>query len=301
MSKPEQGLTVAPRLDAQALLFKAIEKDVDVTTVERLVELAKDVREVTAREAFYAAMVQFQKRCPPIHKTARAGEPGRFGYRYAELSEILDAITPLMAELGLFKTWEQWSDERYVYTICIVSHEKGHSVRPKEPLRLPHGSDRNRMNGAQQVGSGATYGKRYTLLAALGIAPDEDDDAQGTTDRPARGPDHSREPRAPVAGPQGSDRERSLRVGGSETETVSVDDPALQRESRELFPDPQEDVERESLLNEWGFIATKQKWGSAVRSGMWSHYVGPGMNPSQADVAALKDLVNAAKAKAAKE
>ncbi len=41
-------------------------------------------------------------------------------------------------------------------------------------------------NDPQGYGSAATYARRYSLAAAVGVAPDDDDDANVASERPAR-------------------------------------------------------------------------------------------------------------------
>jgi hypothetical protein len=67
-----------------------------------------------------------------------------------------------------------------------------------------------------------------------------------------------------------------------------------------LFPDPQEDVEREALLNDIFRLrdaiaknkTTKKEqdqW-KKDKDNAWQTYVGEGVTPSKADLAALSDL-----------
>src|SRR5262249_30171286 len=72
----------------------------------------------------------------------------------------------------------------------------------------------------------------------------------------------------------------------------------LEAESKTLFPDPQEDVERERLLNEAKRLANKVKMPGSERSDFWNTYVGKGVTPSKADPAALGDMVKAMKVRA---
>src|SRR5262245_23751887 len=85
--------TALAPLDAQGLIEQAIAKGADMTTLERLFALAKEVQAETARREWYAAVAAFQRDCPPIKKTKTATIPtkngGSYSYRYAPLEEIL--------------------------------------------------------------------------------------------------------------------------------------------------------------------------------------------------------------------
>ena len=68
MSNELAQKTVAP-LDAEALIFKAVESQVPVETMERLLAMRKDLKQEQAKEAFHAALAKFQSICPIIRKT----------------------------------------------------------------------------------------------------------------------------------------------------------------------------------------------------------------------------------------
>ncbi len=171
------------RIDPQALLAKAVEGNASIEVLERLVALAKDVREVQAREAWHEAMAEFHQRVPSIHKTKTAKIATRTGagytYTYAPLSEIMDTIRPVMGELGLSVSWTSRIEARQVVVICRVSHSLGHSENSGE-VSMPIGeaTDGTGANPAQKVGISLTYAKRYSLLSIAGLAPDEDTDAR---------------------------------------------------------------------------------------------------------------------------
>jgi ERF superfamily len=176
MSKPE--IAMVRSIDPQALIATAIERGAPIETLERLVQLAKDVRQVTAREAYFDAMAQFKRECPRIKKDATANA-GSYSYAYATLDGILDVVDPILGRAGLTISWRQKHEGNFVAASCVITHRLGHQ---EESGYVPVPFDvTGRMNTAQRVGSAATYAKRYSLLAILGLAPEEDDDAQGTT------------------------------------------------------------------------------------------------------------------------
>ena len=287
---------IAPaRLDPQALIAKAIEKDVDVGILERLVELAKDVRRVTAREAFFEAMAEFKKKCPPITKDAVANT-GRYSYKYATLNSILEAVQPILTDQGLTVSWRQKHEGQAVHASAVITHRQGHQEESGF-IAMPFDAA-GQMNPAQRVGSAATYAKRYSLLAVLGIAPEDDDDAQSTTgSRPTgdvRASGQKEEPRT------GASSHPDLTPSGAPSGTLdAVPGVARQPDEAEInFPDPQEDVERERLLNEARRLRKKIKMSDKETSDFWATYVGKDVTPSNADPAALTDMVKALKTRA---
>jgi ERF superfamily protein len=169
------------RVDPQALILKAIETGAGIETMERLVELAKEVRAITAREAWFEAMAKFQEDCPQIIKNKMAKIPtrggGTFEYRYASLDSIVAAVQPVMAPLGLTISWRTPRIERdHVVAACVISHQLGHTESSGE-VTMPIVQGEGGATPPQRVGIALTYAKRYALLGILGLAPEDDDDA----------------------------------------------------------------------------------------------------------------------------
>ncbi len=172
--------TSLARLDPQALIEKAIESGSGIETMERLVALAKDVRAVQAREAWYEAMAEFQRRCPPIKKTRSAKiqtARASYSYSYAPLDEILSTIQPVMGDLGLSVSWRGRVEADKVIQNCRISHVLGHHEESGDvPMPIVLGDDGRGANPMQRVGIATTYAKRYSLLSIIGMAPEDDED-----------------------------------------------------------------------------------------------------------------------------
>jgi ERF superfamily len=184
-ARPE---TLPAQLDPQALIERAIDAGAGIDTMERLFALAKEMREVKAKEAWYAAISEFQKDCPPIKKTATAKIQTRGGtgytYRYAPLDEITSVIAPVMGRLGLSVSWRSRVEPEQVIVSCRVSHTLGHHEESGE-IAIPISQGAADGMGAtppQRVGIASTYAKRYSLLSIIGMAPEDDDDAGSAGD-----------------------------------------------------------------------------------------------------------------------
>lgn len=133
-----------------------------------------------------AALVKAQAKLPKIHKGETANV-GKFAYSYADLTDIKDKCDPVINAEGLVVT--QWPSvhEQGPSLTTILLHESGQFIS-NEMLLLA--TDRT----SQGQGSGITYAKRYSYCAALGIAPDKDDDGAAASQP-------SFESAAPSAGP----------------------------------------------------------------------------------------------------
>jgi hypothetical protein len=175
----------AVHLDPGQLIAKAIEHAVPVETLERLLAMRASLVEESARAAFFAALSAFRARVPPIPKRQTASVAtrtgGRFTYHYADLGDILTAIGPALADLGLSVTFDTALAEGMLRVTALVHHAAGHSAASTFAVPL---ATETRMSPAQAMGSALTYARRYALCAALGIVTAEDDDDGQSSDVP---------------------------------------------------------------------------------------------------------------------
>jgi len=99
---------------------------------------------------------------------------GAFSYTYASLADILKAVQPVLTAHGFaINQSVVQMDEGKVGVETVIVHSSGED-RVFGPLPMPVTND------PKAVGSAITYGRRYALAAALGIATEEDTDAAGT-------------------------------------------------------------------------------------------------------------------------
>lgn len=122
-----------------------------------------------------AALVAAQGAFPHLTKGKIARVPtkngGEYSYRYADLADILTAVGPALSANGLAVTAlpDRTEDGRPALTTRLL-HASGQWVEATAELRVDPAAT------PQGYGSALTYGRRYALCAALGIAADEDDD-----------------------------------------------------------------------------------------------------------------------------
>lgn len=123
--------------------------------------------------AFAAALVGASAELQDVARSRRA-DAGSYSYPFAGLPDFLTMVRPVLAAHGLAHMQLVATDpfERGVYVdiATMLVHTSGATfTSPK--LRLVVAS-----NDAQKVGSAITYGRRYSLIATLGITGDDDDD-----------------------------------------------------------------------------------------------------------------------------
>ena len=117
----------------------------------------------------YKALADFQQEVPVIFK----GTTG-YGYKYADWSEILKVINPLLKKHSLGFT--QLLDGLKLKTV-VFHTETGETI--ESSVDIPENISLKGMNDFQVLGSAIKYLRRYSLSAVLGLVTDEDTDAHG--------------------------------------------------------------------------------------------------------------------------
>lgn len=119
---------------------------------------------------------------PPQTKTAtvptKAG--GSYTYTYADLSDVLAHVRPALAKHGLAVAQDIAVDGSKVEVETTILHRTGEYLT-FQPLALPAPEQHT----PQQYGGVITYARRYSLMAALGLAAEADDDAAAASGRTA--------------------------------------------------------------------------------------------------------------------
>lgn len=168
-SKSNTSTQVA-QVNPMQLMQVAVESNADLDKLEKLMVLQERWEAGAAKKSYYAAMADFQRKCPDIKKLKQG-----HNYKYAPLGDIMAQIRDLMADCGLSVRFEQ-DHSSGISVTCVVTHKDGHSERTTM-VGVPDTSGSK--NGIQAIGSTVTYLQRYTVIGALGITTaDEDIDAR---------------------------------------------------------------------------------------------------------------------------
>lgn len=168
-------------MDPAQLLKIAVERDADLDKLERLMALQERWEQGEARKAFDAAMSAFKADAPKITKNKHVSYPGKGGqtsYHHATLDHICQTVNPRLSENGLTYSWETQQADGIITVTCVVSHVRGHCTRTALSSTPDASGGKNSIQG---VGSAVTYLQRYTLLSALGLATEEQDDDGAAT------------------------------------------------------------------------------------------------------------------------
>jgi hypothetical protein len=113
-----------------------------------------------------AALVKAQKAFGPALKTHT--NPA-FRSKYADLSACVEAVLDALTANGIFLTQRTLECESGITVETVFLHESGEQLS-SGPLHVPASKQ-----DPQGYGSALTYARRYSLMAACGIAPEDDD------------------------------------------------------------------------------------------------------------------------------
>lgn len=113
-----------------------------------------------------AALVKAQKAFGPALKTS--SNP-HFKSRYADLAACVEAVMGSLNDNGIALIQQTHECESGVMVETVFVHESGETYSAGK-LHVPAVK-----HDAQGYGSALTYCRRYSLMAACGIAPEDDD------------------------------------------------------------------------------------------------------------------------------
>lgn len=132
-----------------------------------------------------AALVKAQKAFGPALKSSTNPH---FKSRYADLSACVEAVIDALNENGIALIQRNIECESGVCVETVFVHESGESLS-SGPLHVPAAKQ-----DPQGYGSALTYARRYSLMAACGIAPEDDDGNAATSAKNAQKPTSKPDP-----------------------------------------------------------------------------------------------------------
>ena len=127
------------------------------------------------RKQICAAYVKAQKAFGPALKSS---QNPHFKSRYADLSACVEAVVEALNANGIALTQHTHQTDGGVCVETILLHESGEELSFGK-LFVPSSK-----NDAQGYGSALTYARRYSLMAACGLAPEDDDGNAASSSAP---------------------------------------------------------------------------------------------------------------------
>lgn len=191
----EKALTTP--VDTAAGIVAVIERaamnpDVDIEKMERLLVMQERIMARNAETAFNAAMSAAQADMRPV---AADAENPQTRSKYASYAALDKAMRPIYTRHGFALSFDtgEGAQADWVRVVCYVSHRDGHSktYHADMPADGKGAKGGDVMTKTHAAGSAMSYGMRYLLKMIFNVAVGEDDDdgnganAQTITDEQA--------------------------------------------------------------------------------------------------------------------
>jgi hypothetical protein len=170
----QQTRAVAASATPADLLRIAVESGADLDKLERLMALQTQWEAKEAKRAFDAAFSAFKAEAVTIIKGRKVTDGPLKNKSYAELHDVVNAVTPALSKHGLSSSWKLTKDEKdWMEVTCYLRHINGH----EESVSMGGPPDAGgAKNAIQARASTKTYLERYTLKAITGLSEQADDD-----------------------------------------------------------------------------------------------------------------------------
>ena len=136
-----------------------------------IAELVWKQEDREAEREFARDFAAFQRECPPIRKTQHIDTVTKTGMKidffFAPLEEIERVVKPLLLKHGISYAWDSEPKDGKMVITCNLFHENG--KQRKATFISPMEGGMPTMSPSQKHASSMTYGRRQSLVAALGI------------------------------------------------------------------------------------------------------------------------------------
>ena len=179
-----EGL-VTKKVNALAILERAVEKGSSIEVQRQLVELIEHLMAAEAKREFAEALNRVQAGLKAI--APNAFNPNTKS-KYATYEALDEVIRPIYIQNGFSLSFDTEPSPKpdEVWILCYVEHAAGHSRTYRIPMpcdgKGPKGGDV--MTKTHATAAAASYGMRYLLKMIFNVAVGEDDtdgNAEGET------------------------------------------------------------------------------------------------------------------------
>lgn len=155
------------------LIEIAVQRGAQIDELSRLLDLQERWEKAESVKAYNAAFSAFRAEAVAVVKNKTIQQGPLNGTAYAELFNVIDAVTPALSKHGLSASWKITQDSKdWIEVTCVLRHSLGHS----ESVSMGGPPDDNGAKSPIQARmSTVTFLERYTLKAICGVAERGDD------------------------------------------------------------------------------------------------------------------------------
>lgn len=155
------------------MMLAALQHGATLEQVEKMMDLQQRYDDAQAKKAYDKAFAAFKAEAVQILKGKTVADGPLKGKSYAELHDVVDAVTPALSKHGLSSSWKLTKDEPLLIEVtCYLRHVEGH----QESFSMSGPPDvGGAKNAIQARASTVTYLERYTLKGITGLSETNDD------------------------------------------------------------------------------------------------------------------------------
>lgn len=155
------------------MMLSAIKQGATLEQVDKMMDLQERWQKSESRKAYDAAFAAFKAEAVVILKGKTVSDGPLKGKSYAELHDVVNAVTPALSKHGLSSSWKLTRDEKdWMEVTCYLRHIGGH----EESVSMGGPPDAGgAKNAIQARASTKTYLERYTLKGITGLSEQDDD------------------------------------------------------------------------------------------------------------------------------
>jgi len=165
-----------PANSPMGMMMAAMSQGASLEQIEKMMDLQARWDKEQAKKAYDEALAAFKAEPVRIIKGRDVKDGPLKGKSYAELHDVVNAVTPALSKHGLSSSWKLTKDDKdWMEVTCYLRHVGGH----EESVSMGGPPDAGgAKNAIQARASTKTYLERYTLKAITGLS-EQDDDSDG--------------------------------------------------------------------------------------------------------------------------
>ncbi|MFM9867080.1 ERF family protein [Achromobacter xylosoxidans] len=128
--RPEPNPGHLPALAANSpmgMMLAAVQQGATLEQVEKMMDLQERWAKAEAKKAYDEAFANFKAEAVKIIKGKDVTDGPLKGKAYAELHDVVNAVTPALSKHGLSSSWKLTRDDRdWMEVTCYLRHVGGH-------------------------------------------------------------------------------------------------------------------------------------------------------------------------------
>lgn len=185
----QRAPAIVPAMDEKspaAMMMEALRQGVSPEQIGQMMDIHERWEKKQAEKSYNVAFAAFKAEAVRIIKGREVTDGPLRGRSYAELHNVVDAVTPALSKHGLSASWKLTKDDKdWIEVTCTLKHVDGHTESVSMGGPPDTGGAKNQV---QARASTQSYLQRYTLKAICGVAEGGDDTDGGAP--PAEVPLH---------------------------------------------------------------------------------------------------------------